>query len=113
MPTYALFFVFVAVFRFLPQEELRCRRLEQEVEGLTAKVAAADDHRRRLEVMLKEAKRERDEAAAVSFLLLYVLEERGARPFSMLSIFSRLFFSFLIFARNPCVLAVCVIMVFI
>ncbi|CAM9655706.1 unnamed protein product [Scytosiphon promiscuus] len=43
-----------------PQEELRCRQLEHEVDGLSSKVAAADAHRRRLETMLKEAKRERD-----------------------------------------------------
>ncbi|CAN0023801.1 unnamed protein product, partial [Hapterophycus canaliculatus] len=42
------------------QEELRCRQLELEVEGLSSKVAAAEGHRRRLEAMLKEAKRERD-----------------------------------------------------
>ncbi|CBJ30086.1 hypothetical protein Esi_0173_0036 [Ectocarpus siliculosus] len=42
------------------QEELRCRQLELEVEGLSSKVAAADGHRRRLEAMLKETKRERD-----------------------------------------------------
>lgn len=42
------------------QEELRCRQLELEVEGLSSKVAAAEGHRRRLEAMLKETKRERD-----------------------------------------------------
>ncbi|CAN0232211.1 unnamed protein product, partial [Ectocarpus sp. 8 AP-2014] len=42
------------------QEELRCRQLELEVEGLSSKVAAADGHRRRLEAMLKDTKRERD-----------------------------------------------------
>ncbi|CAM9419477.1 unnamed protein product [Ectocarpus sp. 4 AP-2014] len=42
------------------QEELRCRQLELEVEGLSSKVAAADGHRRSLEAMLKETKRELD-----------------------------------------------------
>lgn len=42
------------------QEELRCRQLELEVEGLSAKVAGADGHRRTLEESLREAKRERD-----------------------------------------------------
>lgn len=63
---------------FLPQEELRCRRLELEVEGLTAKVVAADDHRRRLEAMLEGAKRERDEAAAVRcYRFVFVLDDPG------------------------------------
>eukprot|EP00752_Nemacystus_decipiens_P017818 g15975.t1 len=42
------------------QEELRCRQLELEVEGLSSKVAAADSVRRRLEGSLRDATRERD-----------------------------------------------------
>ena len=95
----AFFACFAVFFCFLAQEELRCRRLELEVEGLTAKVAAADDHRRRLEAMLKGAKRERDEAAAVRlYCFVSVLDnlgrqasrgagtgsgERGARSFTL------------------------------
>lgn len=41
------------------QEELRCRQLELEVEGMSAKVAAAERYRSRLEAMLKEAKHQR------------------------------------------------------
>lgn len=67
------------LFLCLPQEELRCRKLELEVGGLTAKVAAADDHRRNLEAMLEGAKRERDEAAAVRFAFVLVLDDRGRR----------------------------------
>ncbi|CAN0291346.1 unnamed protein product [Ascophyllum nodosum] len=42
------------------QEELRCRQLELEVEAMSAKVAAADTHLRRLEALLEEARRDRN-----------------------------------------------------
>lgn len=55
-----------------PQEELRCRQLELEVDGLSSKVAAADGHRRRLEAMLKEANRERDDALKVRLSIVRI-----------------------------------------
>ncbi|CAB1119881.1 unnamed protein product [Ectocarpus sp. CCAP 1310/34] len=55
----------------------RVEQLELEVEGLSSKVAAADGHRRRLEAMLKETKRERDALRALS-AALGILHQRQA-----------------------------------
>lgn len=52
--------LFFWLFSVSAQEELRCRQLELEVKGLSAKVDAADSVRRRLEESLLEARRERD-----------------------------------------------------
>lgn len=52
------------------QEEQRCRQLELKVEAMSSKVSAAEAHRRRLEALLEETRRDKD-ILEVSFVVIF------------------------------------------